>query len=109
MGFEGKPEDIKKSIIEASRGSDVASERLRKAAKKSSQVRQEKKAQKEVISEYNKETRWNDLYESELDRLHNEYPEVTDEGEPATEEWYKDEATKYTNSIVRLMDRLKRY
>jgi hypothetical protein len=98
MGLEGKPNNIKQSIIEASRGSEAAQEILSKAGHKSAKNRAENLDKKKSLEEYE----YDKIYQGQLEYLMRVYPEMNYDGEPATDEWYDAEAKGLAKAIVKM-------
>lgn len=64
-GLEGKPNNIKKAIIEAAGGSEAAKKALSQAGRKGAQTREENKMKSEEM----RRSRYNEIFKEELERL----------------------------------------
>lgn len=109
MGLEGKPDYIKRSIIESAGGSKEATEQLRKAGRKGSEALKQKKQTQEARKNNAEKAVWDGLHKSEVDRLKNTYPEMDEDGNLVDEEWYYEKAAEYADAIIALRKRMQGY
>ncbi|KKS30591.1 MAG: hypothetical protein UV60_C0001G0029 [Parcubacteria group bacterium GW2011_GWA2_43_11] len=95
MGYEGRSNND--NILRAMEG----------ASAKGVEVHKKKEEHKEIKENHNKEALWKELYTSEFNRLRREYPVKNDLGEDVDDEWYKETASVYADSILKLKERMQ--
>lgn len=54
---------------------------------------------------YKETSKWKELYYNHVNHLTRTYREYTDEGEPVTEEWLHEEATKMADAQYRMLEK----